>query len=325
MRQAGRYLPEYRDVRSRTEGFLDLVYRPELAVEVTLQPLRRFPLDAAILFSDILVIPHGLGQKVWFVEGEGPRLEPVTSVADLSRLSLERMNGVLEPIYETVTGIAAALPANTALIGFAGSPWTVATYMVEGRGGTDHATARRWAHADPDGFARLVDMLVEATVDYLDRQVRQGAEVLQLFDSWAGVLSEQQFRRWCIAPTREIVRRLKALHPQVPMIGFPRGAGPLYADYADETGVDAVSLDSGVPLDWAAQTLHSSVALQGNLDNQLLVVGGEAMELEARRILDALARGPFVFNLGHGIVPDTPPENVARLVDLVHGFAGPPA
>ena len=319
MRQAGRYLPEYREMRSRVQGFLDLVFRPELAVEITLQPLRRFPLDAAILFSDILVVPHALGQKVWFVEGEGPRMEPLRRTGDLERLSLERLEDALGPVYETVAGTAAALPRETALIGFAGAPWTVATYMVEGRGGTDHATARRWAYAEPAAFGRLVNLLVEATVVHLDRQVREGAEVVQLFDTWAGTLSESQFRQWCIRPNREIADRLKARHPGVPVIGFPRGAGVRYADFAKETGVDGVSLDSAVTLDWAAGTLQGHVALQGNLDNQLLAVGGAAMEEEARRILRTLSRGPFVFNLGHGVLPDTPPDNVARLVALVRG------
>ena len=317
MRQAGRYLPEYRAIRAGTKDFLEMVYTPDIATEVTLQPLRRYGMDAAILFSDILVIPDALGQKVAFVHGEGPVLEPVQSVADIGRLSSEGLHERLAPVYETVRRVAASLDEKTALIGFSGAPWTVAVYMVEGRGGTDHATIRRWAYRDPDGFGRLIDLLVESSVAYLSRQIEAGAEVIQLFDTWAGVLSEHQFRRWCIAPAKAIVEGLRVRHPGIPVIGFPRGAGALYEDYLRETGVNAVGLDHGVPLRWAAEHLQPLGAIQGNLDNQLLVTGGAALDQEIDRILATLGKGPFIFNLGHGIVPDTPPEHVARLVDRV--------
>ncbi len=317
MRQAGRYLPEYRAIRAKTRDFLDMVYTPDIAVEVSLQPLRRYGMDAAILFSDILVIPDALGQRVAFMQGEGPVLEPLRSTADLARLNGAGLHDHLAPVYDTVRRLAGELDSKTALIGFAGAPWTVAVYMVEGRGGTDHATIRRWAYGDPVGFGQLIDLLVEATTAYLARQIEAGAEAVQLFDTWAGVLSEQQFQCWCIAPTKAIVERLKQLHPTVPVIGFPRGAGALYADYIRQTGVKAVGLDNGVPLGWAAKTLQPLGAVQGNLDNQLLVVGGESLDREIDRILDAFGQGPFIFNLGHGIVPDTPPEHVARLVERV--------
>ncbi|MCC7046663.1 MAG: uroporphyrinogen decarboxylase [Alphaproteobacteria bacterium] len=316
MRQAGRYLPEYRATRARAKTFLDLCFSPDLACEVTLQPIRRYGFDAAILFSDILVIPYALGQRVWFVEGEGPRLEPVRVVTDLARLDRTRVLGALSPVFETVRRLRRELPAETALIGFAGAPWTVATYMVEGASGSDFAVVKDFAYRDAAAFGALLDLVVGATVDYLAAQVEAGAEVLQLFDSWAGVLSEAAFRRWVIAPTQRIVEQLKQRCPGVPMIGFPRGAGMLYADYVRGTGVDAVSLDTTVPLALAG-ALQELVPVQGNLDPRLLVIGGEAMRSEASAILRGLAAGPFVFNLGHGIVPETPPEHVAALVRLV--------
>ncbi|MCC6467586.1 MAG: uroporphyrinogen decarboxylase [Alphaproteobacteria bacterium] len=316
MRQAGRYLPEYRAVRARARTFLDLCFSPDLACEVTLQPIRRYGFDAAILFSDILVIPYALGQRVWFVEGEGPRLEPVRVVTDLARLDRTNVRGALAPVFETVRRLRRELPAETTLIGFAGAPWTVATYMVEGASGSDFAVVKDFAYRDPAAFGALVDLVVGATVDYLVAQVEAGAEVLQLFDSWAGVLSEAAFRRWVIAPTAKIVEQLKQRCPGVPVIGFPRGAGMLHADYVRGTGVDAVSLDTTVPMALAG-ALQELVPVQGNLDPRLLVIGGEAMLGEASAILRGLAGGPFVFNLGHGIVPETPPENVAALVRLV--------
>lgn len=322
MRQAGRYLPEYRAIRVKTANFLEMVYTPDIAVEVTLQPLRRYGMDAAILFSDILVIPDALGQRVAFQQGEGPVLEPLRSVADIDRLSCDRLHEHLAPVYETVRRLAKAMDNKTALIGFAGAPWTVAVYMVEGRGGTDHTTIRRWAYRDPAGFGRLIELLIEATVAYLSHQIEAGAEVVQLFDTWAGVLSEQQFHQWCIAPTKAIVERLRRNYPAVPVIGFPRSAGALYADYFGNTGVSAIGLDTGVPLSWAAKVLQSHGAVQGNLDNQLLATGGEALDQAIDRLLATLGQGPFVFNLGHGIVPDTPPEHVARLVERVRTWKG---
>jgi uroporphyrinogen decarboxylase len=319
MRQAGRYLPEYRALRAKAGGFLDLCYRPELAVEATLQPIRRFGFDAAILFSDILVVPHALGQGLEYREGEGPVLEPVRGAAGVERLRRDRLTERLAPVYQAVSALATALPRETALIGFAGAPWTVATYMVEGRGGS-HDEVKRWAFARPDEFQALIDLLVEATVEHLSAQLRAGAEAVQLFDTWAGVLPEPAFRRWCLEPARTIATRLRAEFPDAPVLGFPRGAGALLVDYAREAGMTAVGLDSAVPAAWARQQLQSICPVQGNLDPLMLVAGGEAMTTEARRILAALGQGPFVFNLGHGVVPQTPPEHVAALVEIVRAW-----
>lgn len=320
MRQAGRYLPEYRKLREKAPRFLDFCYTPELAVEATLQPLRRFQPDAAILFSDILVVPDGLGQAVDFREGEGPILEPLRSRRDIEGLQGERVNEHLEPVFRAVEGIRRALPPETALIGFAGAPWTVATYMVEGRGGTDFGRALGWDREDAEGFAMLIDLLVEATAGYLIAQVRHGAEALQIFDSWAGALDEERFRRLVIAPTRKLVAIVRAACPDVPIIGFPRGTGALYGDYVRETGVDAVSLDSGVDLNFARRTLRPLAVLQGNLDPRVLVRGGEEMREAALSILEILGRGPFIFNLGHGVVPETPVENVLQLAATVRAW-----
>lgn len=317
MRQAGRYLPEYRAVRAKAGSFLDLCYDPVLATEVTLQPLRRFGMDAAILFSDILVVPDGLGQPVRFMEGEGPRLDPITDTAGLRRLDPNRLRRHLAPVYETVGRIRAALDPSVALIGFAGAPWTVACYMVEGGASKEYAAVKGWSLRDRAGFDALIDRLVAATIDHLDAQIMAGVEVVQLFDSWAGALSADGFRHHVIGPTRRIVAALKERHPGVPIIGFPRGAGVLYPDYARETGVDAVSLDTAVPPDWAARAVQTLKPVQGNLDPIALMVGGVALEQAACRILDALAGGPFVFNLGHGIVQATPPDHVAALAGLL--------
>lgn len=318
MRQAGRYLPEYRALRRDAPDFLSFCYTPALCVEATLQPLRRYPLDAAILFSDILVIPDALGQSVRFVEGAGPRLEPLRGEADIARLDAARLDEHLAPVFQTVAALAEAIPADTALIGFAGAPWTLALYMIEGQGGTAGEKVRALAWREPVIFARLIVVLVDAISQYLCRQIDAGAEVVQLFDSWAGLLAESQFREWVIAPTAKIVRRLKAHAPDVPVIGFPRGAGVLCDDYVRMTGVDGVGLDAGVPATWAASALKPRCAVQGNLDNLVLVGGGKAMESETLRILDALAPGErFVFNLGHGVLPETPPEHVSQLTELV--------
>lgn len=320
MRQAGRYLPEYRRVRAKAKGFLDLCFRPELAVEVSLQPVRRFATDAAILFSDILVVPYALGQRVRFLENSGPALEPIRRLRDVAALDLSLLAGRLAPVYETVRQLKRALPANVALIGFAGAPWTVALYMVEGKSPANGAAARGWAWKKPADFGRLVELLVEATVGHLVRQAECGADAVQLFDTWAGLLSETEFRTWVIRPTAEVVRRFKSRFPGVPVIGFPKGAGPLYLDYVTGTGVDGVGIDSLVPLDWAANVLQPKCAVQGNLDNQVLRAGGPALDAEVRRILDGLARGRFVFNLGHGILPDTPPKHVAHVAELVRAW-----
>jgi uroporphyrinogen decarboxylase len=320
MRQAGRYLPEYRAVRARAKSFLELCFTPELAVEVTLQPIRRFPLDAAIIFSDILVVPHALGQSVRFEEGQGPLLEPIRSAAELRNLSLGRLAETLAPVATAIAAVRRELPEHVALFGFAGAPWTVASYMVEGSGGSEFATVKGWAYREPESFALLIELLVDATGAYLLRQVEAGAEILQIFDSWAGMLSPAALERWALQPTAEIVRRVKARHPDVPIVVFPRGVGASYARYAAECGCDGLSLDSTVAPEWAAATLQPRVAVQGNLDPLALVTGGGAMREEVTRILGRLGGGPFVFNLGHGILPQTPPEHVAALCELVHDW-----
>ncbi len=317
MRQAGRYLPEYREIRAKSKGFLDFCFSPGLTVEATLQPLRRYHMDAAILFSDILVVPYALGQEVGFQEGEGPKLKALTNSADIAALSIENFHERLEPAYETLRQLVFAIPETTALIGFAGAPWTVATYMIEGGSSKEFIKAKGWAYRNTADLERLIDLLTDVTAEYLLMQIACGAEVIQLFDSWAGILPEEEFRRWSINPARRIVEKLRSRCPNVPIIGFPKGAGALYETYVKETGVDAISLDSSVPLSWAAKTLQPHAALQGNLDNVLLLAGGEAMERETRRIIDILGKGAFVFNLGHGILQHTPPEHVARLAEII--------
>jgi uroporphyrinogen decarboxylase len=317
MRQAGRYLPEYREVRSKVSSFLDLCRTPELAAEITLQPLRRFDLDGAIVFSDILMVPYALGQKVEFVEGEGPRLEPIRDAAGIARLNLRNVAKALEPVSETVEKVKGALPDTIPLIGFCGAPWTVATYMIEGAGSKDQAEARQWAYRDRVAFQGLIDVLVDASADYLVGQVRAGADVVQVFDSWAGSLPEDEFARWCIAPTKRLVERVKADMPEVPVIGFPRGAGVLAERYAIETDVDAISCDAITPVAWIKDRLQKLLPVQGNLDPLLLVAGGSQFDKRVEEILATLGSGSFIFNLGHGIRPETPIENVERLVRLV--------
>jgi uroporphyrinogen decarboxylase len=318
MRQAGRYLPEYREVRASVGGFLELCYTPPLAAEVTLQPIRRYGFDAAILFSDILVVPDALGQGVRFVEGEGPRLDAIGSSAELARLDPSATGGKFGRVYETVARLRQDLPPETALIGFCGAPWTVATYMVGGQGSSDQAAARQLAYRDRTTFARLIDIVTEASIDYLDGQVRAGADVLQIFDSWAGNLPDGEFETWVMAPTKRIVTELKRRHPDTPIIGFPRGAGANAERYVAETGVEGLGCDTAMPLQqMRALADRSGVAVQGNLDPLLLAAGGPNFEARVRETLQVMRGAPFVFNLGHGIVPHTPPENVARLVDLV--------
>jgi len=317
MRQAGRYLPEYRALRGQVSGFLELCFTPDLATEVTLQPIRRFGLDAAILFSDILVVPHGLGRVVRFVEGEGPVVESAgTSLPDQAH-DLDAFHAALAPVYQTVAQVRAALPPEVALIGFAGAPWTVAAYMVEGGSSRDWMAARCLAGQDDPGFQTLIDVLVERTAAYLCRQVEAGAEALQLFDSWAGNLPACLFQRYIIEPNRAIVARVKAAHPTVPIIGFPRAAGINYEAYAAATGVDAVSCDPSLPVSYIRTALQSRLTVQGNLDPAYLVMGGAPLVREIRNIVTELGAGPFVFNLGHGIVPATPPDHVAELVAAV--------
>lgn len=322
MRQAGRYLPEYQKIRAQAGDFLKLCYSPDLAVEVTLQPIRRYSPDAAILFADILLIPDALGQRLEYVEGHGPQLERIDDDAGIAGLDIARLHDHLSPVYETVRRLSKELPGDVALIGFAGAPWTVACYMVEGQGSREFERPRLWALQNPDGFGRLIDLLVEATTQYLGAQIDAGAEAVQIFDSWAGVLSPSAFERWCIKPTRRIVEALRVSHPGIPIIGFPRGAGEKYARYFERSGVDAVSLDTATSPTWAAETLQPIGAVQGNLDPLALVTGPPAIEAEAGAILDALGQGPFIFNLGHGIVPQTPPEHVGLLADLVRGWNG---
>ena len=320
MRQAGRYLPEYRETRGKAGGFLKLCYTPELAAEVTLQPIRRFGFDAAILFSDILVVPHALGQDVRFEEGEGPRLDPIRDVNGLQRLDLSRIGQGLAPVYETVARVRQDLPRETALIGFCGAPWTVATYMVEGKGSPDQAQARLWAYRDREGFTKLIDILVEASIEYLSAQVKAGADCLQIFDTWAGTLPDDEFDRWVVNPTRRIRETLRDRFPSIPVIGFPRGVGPAAVWYVSETGVDGIGCDTATPPYVMREAFEDeNVVVQGNLDPLLLVAGGEHMDERIDEILDLMSGRPFIFNLGHGIVPQTPPENVARLVARVRG------
>ena len=318
MRQAGRYLPEYRQLRQEKGSFLDLVYDADAAAEVTLQPLKRFPqLDAAILFSDILIVPFSIGQNLTFVTGEGPRLTPPLLGASLDDLTpyLAR----LEPVYETVRRVKAALGPDKTLIGFAGSPWTVATYMVAGQGSRDQAEARRLAYADPKRFGEIVSRIEGMTLDYLSGQIDAGAEAVQLFDSWAGSLSPAQFEQWVIAPTARIVKKLNAKHRNVPVIGFPKGAGGKIGAYARETNVTAIGVDETVDPLWAARELPEDLPVQGNLDPLALVAGGKALRTAVQRALDAFAGRPHIFNLGHGILPDTPIENVRQLIRQVKG------
>jgi uroporphyrinogen decarboxylase len=315
MRQAGRYLPEYRALRADKGGFLNLVYDSDAAAEITLQPIRRFGFDGAILFSDILIVPYALGQDLAFEAGEGPRLSP--PLVDAALAGLRAVPERLEPIYRTVEKVKAALPPETTFLGFAGSAWTVATYMIAGRGSKEQAEARRYAYRDPAAFAEIVEAVADMTVDYLSGQVAAGVEAVQLFDSWAGSLSPAQFEQWVIAPNARIVSAFKARHPDVPVIGFPKGAGGKLGAYARETGVDAIGLDETVDPAWAAAELPKSLPVQGNLDPLALIAGGEALESAARRILSAFEDRPHVFNLGHGILPDTPIAHVEQLLGLL--------
>lgn len=321
MRQAGRYLAEYRATRTQAGGFLKLCYTPALAAEVTLQPIRRYGFDAAILFSDILVVPDALGQSVAFLEGEGPKLEPITSTAELTRLDPTKTSEKFGLICETVSRLRQDLPKETTLIGFCGAPWTVATYVVGGEGSSDQAAARRFAYRDPKGFQQLIDILVDTSVDYLSKQIEAGADTVMVFDSWAGTLPDREFAAWVTAPTARLVRDLKKRHPTIPVIGFPRGAGSNALGFVKETGIRGVGCDTAMPLnDMRALAKEAGIAVQGNIDPLLLVAGGDALDRRIDETLEAMHGLPHIFNLGHGIVPDTPPENVARLVDRVRAF-----
>jgi len=315
MRQAGRYLPEYRALRSEKGGFLELCYDPVAAAEVTLQPIRRFGFDGAILFSDILVIPHALGQKLWFETGEGPRLAPPLIDGDLDGLKADRSK--LDPIYQTVRRVVADLPPHTTMLGFAGSPWTVATYMVAGQGTKDQNPARRLAYRESFAFQRLIDAIVAATVTYLVGQIDAGVEAVQLFDSWAGSLAPDEFLRWVVAPNRAIVEQLRERRPGVPIIGFPKGIGEKLPVYARETGVDALGIDETIDPVWANEALPANLPVQGNLDPLCLLAGGEGLGNAVSRIRAAFSKRPHIFNLGHGILPDTPIVHVEQLLAKV--------
>ena len=317
MRQAGRYLPEYREIRAKAASFLDFCYTPRLSVEATLQPIRRFGFDAAILFSDILVVPDALGQKVSFEAGEGPQLEPVDSAQRLLALRSEIDLDRLSPVFEAVQLIKSNLPENIPLIGFCGAPWTVASYMVAGKGTPDQAPARLLAYRDPDLFAVLIERLTAASIVYLLRQIDAGVDAVQIFDSWAGVLPHREFRRWCLEPLRKIVAGVKTLRPDIPIILFPRGVGAHLIELAQTSGADVIGLDTSVNLSFAANSVQKLLPVQGNLDPLALLAGGVALDAAVADILRALGGGPLIFNLGHGILPETPIAHVERLVNLV--------
>jgi len=319
MRQAGRYLPEYRAVREKAGGFLDLVFNPEFAAEVTLQPVRRFGFDAAILFSDILVVPHALGQRVSFSVGEGPLLDPVADRTAFERLNSELDHEALAPVYETIRIVKGQLAPSVALLGFCGAPWTVASYMIAGRGTPDQAPARLFAYRDAAAFAVLIDVLVEASASYLIRQLQAGADAVQIFDTWAGVLPPEQFERWCIEPTRRIVDLVRAEVPNARIIGFPRGAGAMLARYVQNVPLNTVGLDWMIDKNFARERIQSRMPVQGNLDPLVLVAGGIALDRSIDSIMQAFAQKPFVFNLGHGIVPETPLAHVEHMLKRVRG------
>ncbi|MDE1130970.1 MAG: uroporphyrinogen decarboxylase [Ascidiaceihabitans sp.] len=318
MRQAGRYLPEYKATRAQAGDFLSLCYNPDLATEVTLQPIRRYGFDAAILFADILLIPQALGADLWFVTGEGPRLSTITSQADLDKLGpVSDIHETLNPIYQTVRNLSGALPSDTTLIGFAGAPWTVATYMIAGRGTPDQAPAHKLMNEQPEVFDALMDKITEATIDYLLMQIEAGAEVVKIFDSWAGSLPGAAFQKYSLEPARRITAALKAKYPNTPIIGFPREAGDGYIGFAKATGVDCVALDNSVTPEWAVKNVQVDGCVQGNLKSSHMVTGGQALVDETRAIVKAFSGGPHIFNLGHGITPDADPDNVQRMIDAV--------
>jgi uroporphyrinogen decarboxylase len=319
MRQAGRYLPEYRELRARAGSFLKLCLTPELAAEVTLQPIRRFGFDAAIIFSDILVIPYALGQELSFVEGEGPKLAPQISPENIGALRDHVESQRLQPIYETIRQTRAGLAPDVTLLGFCGAPWTVATYMVAGQGTSDQAPARSFAYRDPETFTRLIDRLVAASTEYLVGQFEAGVDAVQIFDTWAGVLPPQEFLRWCIGPTQKIVAGVRLRVPNAKIIGFPRGVGSNLAHYVADVAVDAISLDWTFDLAYARATIQQRRAVQGNLDPLLLRAGGDALDRGIDAVLEAFSVAPFIFNLGHGILPDTPIAHVEQMIRRVRG------
>lgn len=317
MRQAGRYLSEYRATREKAGSFLDLCYNPELAEEVTLQPIRRFGFDAAILFSDILVIPHALGQDVSFIKGQGPVLKPLKGLTDIESLERDMVLERLQPVFETVSRLSRSLPSQTALIGFCGAPFTVATYMIAGEGSKDQAVTREFAYQNPKAFQKLINLLVDVSTDYLSAQIEAGAETVKIFDSWAGALAETEMMKWSFEPLKEMTRRLKARHPDVPVILFPRGVGVSYKLFALEAGADVMAFDFSLPLSFVQKEIYPHVAVQGGLDPLLLVAGGEALDAAVERFIGAFPDGRYIFNLGHGIVPHTPVEHVSRLLNII--------
>ena len=318
MRQAGRYLPEYKATRAQAGDFLSLCYNPELAAEVTLQPIRRYGFDGAILFADILLVPQALGNDLWFVTGEGPRLSTITTQAEFDKLGRgEMIHDTLNPIYETVKILRRELPEETTLIGFAGAPWTVATYMIAGRGTKDQGPAHALKAENRPLFEAIIERLTEATIDYLSAQVEAGAEGVKLFDSWAGSLSGEDFRRYALEPARIITQALKARHPGLPVIVFPRQAGQGYVGFHEATGADCVAVDDSVSPEWAAEHVQVSGCVQGNLASSHMVTGGDALVAETRRVVKAFSKGPHIFNLGHGITPDADPKNVQLMIDTV--------
>lgn len=320
MRQAGRYLPEYRQLRQTAGSFLDLCFNPEFATEVTLQPLRRFDMDAAILFSDILVVPYALGQALDFVEGEGPKLGVFKGAEVFAEIDFDTFDKKLQPVYETVRRVRAALSPEKALLGFAGAPWTVACYMIQGHGGGEFAAARKFALEKPQELDRLINTLVTVTAHYLIRQIKSGADAVQLFDSWAGLLPAADFERWIIHPAAKIVQLVRQSCPGVPLIGFPRQAGAFYKTYAEATGFDGIGIDPSFSVQEAVKTFGGKTAVQGNLDPALLLEGGQALEENILRILTEAGQSPFIFNLGHGIIKETPPEHVAQLAQIIRNY-----
>ena len=320
MRQAGRYLPEYRATRAQAGDFLSLCYNSELAAEVTLQPIRRYGFDAAILFADILLLPQALGVDLWFETGEGPRMTTVTTPSELKALKpIDQIDEVLNPVYETVKILSRELPKETTLIGFAGAPWTVATYMIAGRGTPDQGPAHALKAADRATFAALIDLLTDATIEYLSKQVVAGAEVVKIFDSWAGSLQGQDFYDFAVEPARRITAALKNRYPDLPVIAFPRGAGERYEGLHEKIGADCIALDDGVSPEWAAAHVQTGGCVQGNLASRHMVTGGDDLIRETRKVVDALSNGPHIFNLGHGITPDASPDNVQLMIDTVRG------
>lgn len=318
MRQAGRYLPEYRATRAQAGDFLSLCYNPELAAEVTLQPIRRYGFDAAILFADILLLPQALGADLWFVTGEGPRLSTITTQAEFDKLGRgEMIHDTLNPVYETIRILRRELPEETTLIGFAGAPWTVATYMIAGRGTPDQGPAHALKYENRALFEAILERLIESTIDYLSAQIDAGAEVVKIFDSWAGSLQGEDFNRYALQPARVITEELKRRHPGIPVIAFPRQAGDKYIGFHAETGADCVAVDDSVSPEWVAKHVQPGGCVQGNLASRHMVTGGQELVDETRKVVDALRNGPHIFNLGHGITPDADPENVQLMIDTV--------